>query len=594
MDQPLSQESNRLSTTFVVFEPRRSLSSLLTFARTNAAELVSGALLAIMSLQMFAVIWRKSITVDEIVMIPSAYYHLVDADFQLVNEHPALPKILAALPLLFVQPNETAWDPMSSKTVEDFKWERINRFWDLNGNKFQSISFWARVPMILLTVGLGILIFLFARTLFGTRTAVLAVALFSLEPTILGHGRVVQTDGPAAFGYFLFFLALYSYTSKTTWRRAVYLGAAVGIALLTKYSMLLVGLVLAPALIVVWWRSSWRRAIPIHTVIIAVTMLVVINAAYYFRLPALTDDDHLWLIRNFRRYAHAVTILIQSLSYIVPKEFLLGICFQIAHNRNGHSASLLGMYSQTGWWYYFPIALVLKTTIPLLLLSLTSIILAVVRLVRQRDLRFMWLLVPAAVYMIFVLFSNIDIGVRYMLPLFPFIIILCAWLLDELLKMKRRTVGTAVTVLLLGWIAVEAVRAYPNHVVYMNQIASRAPHWWYLSGSNVEFGDDLHELAQYLQKRGEQRVLDATLGGFGILPFYGIECADSLNKQRDKSDDPLYIAVGASYLNGSTIPEGPAGSGRDTVQSRVNFFDEYRHREPEAIIGDSIYVFRVR
>jgi 4-amino-4-deoxy-L-arabinose transferase and related glycosyltransferases of PMT family len=594
MDQPLSQESNRLSTTFVVFEPRRSLSSLLTFARTHAAELVSGALLAIMSLQMFAVIWRKSITVDEIVMIPSAYYHLVDADFQLVNEHPALPKILAALPLLFVQPNETAWDPTSSKTVEDFKWERMNRFWDLNGNKFQSISFWARVPMILLTVGLGILIFLFARTLFGPRTAVLAVALFSLEPTILGHGRVVQTDGPAAFGYLLFFLALYFYTSETTWRRAVCLGAAVGIAVLTKYSMLLVGLVLAPTLVVLWWRSSWRRVIPLQTIIIALTMLVVINAAYYFKLPALTDDDYRWLAVNFRSHAQGVTTLIQSLSYIVPKEFLLGICFQIVHNRNGHSASLLGMYSQTGWWYYFPVALLLKTTIPLLLMSFVSVFWAVVRMIRHRDLRFMWLLIPAAVYMIFVLFSNIDIGVRYMLPLLPFIIILCAWMLDELLKMKGRTVGIAAMVLLLGWTVIEAMRAYPNHIVYMNQFASRAPHWWYLSDSNVEWGDDLHELAQYLKERGERRVLDATLGGFGILPFYGIECGDALDKQRDKSQDPTYIAVGASYLNGSTIPEGPTGSGRDTVTSRVNFFDEYRHRQPEAIIGGSIYVFRVR
>jgi hypothetical protein len=89
------------------------------------------------------------------------------------------------------------------------------------------------------------------------------------------------------------------------------------------------------------------------------------------------------------------------------------------------------MYSQTGWWYYFPVALVLKTTIPLLLMSLVSVFWAVVRMIRHRDLRFMWLLIPATVYMIFVLFSNIDIGVRYMLPLFPFIIILCAWMLDE-------------------------------------------------------------------------------------------------------------------------------------------------------------------
>jgi hypothetical protein len=115
-----------------------------------------------------------------------------------------------------------------------------------------------------------------------------------------------------------------------------------------------------------------------------------------------------------------------------------------------------------------------------------------------------------------------------------------------------------------------------------------------LSESNVEWGDDLHELAQYLQERGERRVLDGTLGGFGILPFYGIECGDALDKQRDKSQDPTYIAIGASYLNGSTIPEGPRGSGRDTVASRVNFFDEYRHRQPETVIGGSIYVFRVR
>jgi len=565
----------------------------MTFARSHADVLVSGALLAIMSLQMFAVTWRKNITVDEIVMIPSAYYHLVDADFQLVNEHPALPKILAAIPLLFVQPNETTWDPTRSN-AEDFKWERIGRFWNDNANKFQSIGFWSKVPMILLTIGLGILIFLFTRELFGPRAAVIAVALFTLEPTTLGHGRVVQTDGPAAFGYFLFFTALYYYVSKNTWRRAVYLGAAIGIALLTKYSMLLVGLVVAPTLIIVWWRASWRLVVPIQTVIVVVTMLLVIDAAYFFKLAALSNVDYEWIASNFRIHTQAVTLLVQTLRYLVPKEFLLGILFQIVHNRNGHSASLLGMYSQTGWWYYFPVALVLKTTIPFLLLSLASSVWASVRVVLQRDFRFIWLLIPAAIYMIFVLFSHIDIGVRYMLPLIPFMIVLSAWMIDELSKMKWRIAGIAIAGVLVGWIAIEAWRAYPNHIVYMNQFASRAPHWWYLSDSNVEWGEDLRGLAQYLHERGERRVLDATLGGFGILRFYGIECADGLDKQRNKSDDPTYIAIGASYLNGSTIPEGPAGTGRDTLNGRVNLLDEYRYRQPEAIIGGSIYVFRVR
>ena len=193
MDQPLILESNTIATT-LVFEPRRFLSRVRIFVRSHAAELTSGALLAIMTLQMFAVIWRKSITVDEIVMIPSAYYHLVDGDFQLVKEHPPLSKLLAAVPLLFVQPNEPKVNATDSQMSDaEAAWAQQGIFWDNNARRFATISFWARVPMIMLTLGLGVLIFIFARSLFGARAAVFAVALFSLEPTILAHGRVVRS-----------------------------------------------------------------------------------------------------------------------------------------------------------------------------------------------------------------------------------------------------------------------------------------------------------------------------------------------------------------------------------------------------------------
>ena len=69
--------------------------------------------------------------------------------------------------------------------------------------------------MILFTVALGVLIFVIARKLFGARAAVFAVALFSFEPTVLAHGRVVQTDMPAAFGYLLFLFVLYWYLQGT-------------------------------------------------------------------------------------------------------------------------------------------------------------------------------------------------------------------------------------------------------------------------------------------------------------------------------------------------------------------------------------------
>jgi 4-amino-4-deoxy-L-arabinose transferase-like glycosyltransferase len=447
--------------------------------------------------------------------------------------------------------------------------------------------------MIVLTLGLGVLIFIFARTLFGSRTAVFAVALFSLEPTILGHGRVVQTDAVAAFGYLLFFMALYWYWTAITWRRAVFLGAAVAVAILAKYSMLLVGLVLPPAFIIIWWLHSRRRVVLMHAVVVIVTMLVAVNAAYFFQHAPLDGVDHTWISSNFTARPQTMIQVAEFLSYIVQKEFVLGIFFQYIHNKQGHSAGFLGMHSQTGWWYYFPVAFALKTTLPFLLLAVTSTGWATFRLIKKRDLRFMWLLAPTVIYSVFVLFSDINIGVRYLLPIFPFLIIIGAQLLDSLFSI-RRLFAPPLVVLIFIWIGFEAIRAYPNHISYMNQIASRAPHWWYLSDSNVEWGDDLRGLALYLQQHGETSVADATLGGFGILRFYGIERVDPLVEKKDGAGSPRYLAIGASYLNGSTVPWGGPGSGRDTLAGRVNFFDAYRRQTPEAIIGNSIYVFRVR
>ena len=578
MDQPLILESETVATTLLVFEPRRFVSLSLAFVRSHAAEFTSGALLALMGLQMFSVIWRKSITVDELVMIPSAYYHLVDGDFQLINEHPPLSKMVAAAPLLFVQPNEDA---------------NHSAFWDYNVKKYPSIAFWSRAGMIMLTLTLGVLLFIFARSLFGARAAVIAVALFSLEPTMLAHGRVVQTDVPAAFGYVLFFMALYWYSSATNWRRAVFLGVAAGVALLAKFSMLLIGLVLPPAFIVLWWFGSRRRVIAVHAAAVLLAMILVVNAAYFFQHAALNETDLDWIAAKFTTHPETMVQVSELLSHIVPKEFVLGILFQAVHNREGHFAGLLGMYSQTGWWYYFPVAFALKTTLPFLLLSVVGMGWAIFRFVRHRELKFFWVIAPVLIYSVFVLFSHINIGVRYLAPIYPFLMIAAAALLEYLLRL-RRVVATVFVAALLAWTVVEAVRIYPNHMSYMNQIASARPHWWYLSDSNVEWGDDVRDLARYVQQHGEARVADATLGGFAVLRFYGVERVDPFVKQPSGVEGPKYLAIGASYLNGSTVPGGPPGSDRDTPEARVNYFAAYRQQTPEAVIGDSIYVFRLR
>ena len=595
MNRSFSQEISP-ATDFVIVEPRQILAGAVSFVRVHATACWAGALLLVMALQMFAVIWRKSITVDEIVMIPSAYYHLASGNFQLVNEHPPLSKLVAGAPLLFVQPEEARPDQITAPSgSSDMRWAYYESFWENNFDRFDTLGFWARAGMIALTIGLGILVFWFARELFGDRAAIIATALFALEPTVLGHGRVVQTDVPAAFGYLLFFMALYRYSRRRDWRRAAWLGTAAAIAITAKYSMLLVGLVLAAYFAAILWRaagSDVRRTL-LHASLVLVAILFIVNAAYFFHHPALSPADVQWINDSFTSHPRAFENMTRMLSWILPKDFVLGILFQFVHNSAGHYASLLGMYSQTGWWYYFPVAFALKTTLPFLLLSLAALAWSAYEFFRHKDSRFAWLIVPFVVYTIFVLFSHIDIGVRYYLPAYPFLFIASAALLDRLIKLRRAgRAGMLIAMMLLAWIGIEAVRAWPNHISYMNQLASRAPHWWYLSDSNVEWGDDLKATAAYLHARGENRVTDATLGGFFMLHHYRIDRVDALDSKFDAATAPRYIAIGASYLNGSTIP---ANFGRTVGLSdveRVNIFSEYRKRVPEAVFGNSVFLFR--
>jgi hypothetical protein len=204
------------------------------------------------------------------------------------------------------------------------------------------------------------------------------------------------------------------------------------------------------------------------------------------------------------------------------------------------------------------------------------------------------LLVPFAIYTVFVMLSPINIGVRYYLPAYPYLFILGGALLDRLLSKRAGAaapIGFVAAVVLVGWMGIEALRTYPNYMSYMNQLAWQRPHWWYLSDSNVEWGDDIKDLAAYLRDRGETRVRSTVLGGFMLLDLHGIENIELIRSVPADLPEARYTAIGASFLNGSTVP-GRIHGVILTEQERVNYFDAYRHRTPEAIFGGSVYLYR--
>ena len=355
------------------------------------AEVFAALLLACMGANMLSVLPQKTLTNDELYHIPAGYYHLAAGVFELNNEHPPLAKMWAAVPLLLIQPDEPPPPKDESENNMNLTWGYLQRFFADNQERFPSIIFWTRVFAILLTLGLGALLFVYARRFFGPRAAALAVALFSLEPTLLAHGRIVHTDVPAAFVYLLFFLALDSYRRVRTTRRALLVGLAAGAALVTKFSMMVLGPVLA-ALVVAGLvfapRFGERRArVALHAGAVFLTVLFVVNAAYYFTRPPVREADVAWVkLKSPETYDRWMTTFRVG-TKVLPTYFLFGFYNVSLHNRDGHPSSLLGEYSVTGWWYYFPVAFALKTTVPFLLLSVVALAWALWRALVGRERR---------------------------------------------------------------------------------------------------------------------------------------------------------------------------------------------------------------
>ncbi|MFL6285437.1 MAG: ArnT family glycosyltransferase [Pyrinomonadaceae bacterium] len=568
------------------------------------AWLVCALLLALMALQMLVVVRRKSITIDEYVLIPAGYYHLTEGDYRPVSEHPPVAKVLAAAPLLFIDTNAPRLD--GGPNDYDYFLDKFDEFWRANSSRLDYLSFWARVPAIALTILLGVVVFVFARRYWGERAAVFAVALYSVEPTVLAHGRVVQTDVPSALALLLFAVAAYEYVRRPNLRRAVYVGLALGFAAVTKFSMVALAPVVCVGLVALFAlapsRGLRRAGLAGQACALALAAVFAVNAAYLFRHRAPDSPDTALArtvvpTRISERLHAPLEVGFKALQTVFPPDFVHGIGWQLGHARKGHRAGLLGSYSRQGWWYYFPAAFALKTQLPILLLTLGGLVWAALRLRRARDARMLLLLLPPAFFTCLLMLSTINIGVRYYLPAFPFFFVAAGAMLDDLLARARRAgrsrLAVSLAAFVLCWAAVEGARAFPDHMTYMNQLASGAPHWWYLSDSNVEWGDDVRDLALYLRARGETRVGSAVLNA-QMLELYGIEEAEVFVPPGETPEETRYVAVGASLLNGSTVPATFDDGTPLTEEERVNYFEEFRRREPEKIFGGSVYLYRMK
>ena len=153
---------------------------MMEFAKTWK---IPAALLAVMFALMLGSSLGDSLTTDEDAHIPAGYSYVRYLDFRLNPEHPPLVKALAGLPLLFLNLNFPT-DIASWTTDVNGQWDQGRKFIFGSGNNPDQIIFWARLPMMLLTLLLGGLFYWFAKSYFGRKVAALSLFIFILSPLV--------------------------------------------------------------------------------------------------------------------------------------------------------------------------------------------------------------------------------------------------------------------------------------------------------------------------------------------------------------------------------------------------------------------------
>ncbi|NIM46612.1 MAG: phospholipid carrier-dependent glycosyltransferase, partial [Candidatus Aenigmarchaeota archaeon] len=389
--------------------------------------------------------------VDEIAHIPAGYSYLVYGDFRLNPEHPPLIKDLAAFPLIFLRLNfpHIYWLSNAGGENVNNQWEVGWKFIYHSENNYDQMFFWSRLPIIILSVLLGLLVFKWANELFGSKAAVLAVFLYSFCPNMIAHSRFVTTDLGIAFFYVFSVYFFGRYLKDQSRKNLVISGVALGLAQAAKFSAVL----LIPTFIILafikfylvgtkfslgdfkgWFdqvfSDFWRKTLKIswHFLLMLFVSGLVVLAIYYFHTKNMPISVQETLIDQSLLPGDPRTIAIRDflkgMAHISrpAAQYLLGLFMVIGHVGGGHTAFLLGDFSPKGWWYYFPIAFLVKTPILTLIL-----ILLVTYLLLRKKIQFKfehWLLIiPVIFYFYISIRGSLNIGYRHLLPILPFVFI---------------------------------------------------------------------------------------------------------------------------------------------------------------------------
>lgn len=510
-------------------------------AASSALILIACAAVMVIALAAVASTHRIfSQVIDEPAHIAAGYNAVTARNFQYDPAHPPLARILFALPLRHL-PDPGLYAVARGNALLGSGREYVRR-----------LAAARRGNLLFLLVGAAA-VAAWARQALGPTGSLVALALFVTAPPVLAHAGLATTDMAAAATVPLALFALAMFLHAPSMPRAVMLGLCAGIGTATKFSFPVYFAV--GAVIVMATTRRWR--LPIRYLAAAlVTAFVVVWAAYGFTFSTLAAAHPQGvLFVNYFSHGH-LTWLAERIPVPAPMFFVGGMQLALL-NVGGHTAILFGQKSMHGWWYYFPLMLLLKTPIPLLALCAIGAV---------RGGRMFALLALAMLAV--VLPASVNVGVRHVLPLYGPMCIAAAAGFGEL---RNRLVPGVAAIALIVWQVVSTAAAWPDFIPWYNAFAGRHPES-IASDSNFDWGQDLSRLARFCRQHHIDH-LRAQLFTSADLSALGLPRVEPLDRsseamaisesvwQHDRADNPAafsWLDARPMFRIGKTIRFYPA------------------------------------
>jgi Dolichyl-phosphate-mannose-protein mannosyltransferase len=439
-------------------------------------------------------------TVDEFAQLPAGCALLRWGAFDHYPHNPPLAKMLMALPVVAsgaAVPRPPAGE--EGRRSEWTPWIYGTRFMSENATRYFGLFLRARLVMIGLFLLGGVVLALFARELFGAKAALGALALWLFCPNLQAHGRLATLDVAVSVALISAFYALYLAIVRPSRGRLALAGVLLGLAILTKFTALL-SLPVVAVLVLFGLGGPFGRRIAALSALLAVVLLVV-NLGYGLRGTLTRLDDY--------GFASRLGTALQSrlpawLRIPLPRDFVGGLdAEKLVVERGEFGTYLRGRWS-SGSMTYDLVALAVKVPVAIHLLVATAVASMLVSSRWRAPLlveAFCWL-PPAILIASFALGSSLKIGVRYLLPAFPFIFLGTSRLFAAVGRgplRLRPVLVSACVVALVG----TTLHVHPHELSYFNVIAGGPAkgHEW-LIDSNLDWGQDLSEVPGYVNSHG--------------------------------------------------------------------------------------------